>query len=266
MSRTRLFASLLVLILALPAIASDEEPEVQVASDKEAKHELQMFDRGFDTEDIDFKLDAVIRLGKCVHEDVAKVLFKLLVRDPDPYVQMEAAKGLANQTPFAKDYVRKLARLMEDDDLDPMVLAQVIRTLGKFRYTRVWEEIADLVSHEKDVVTIACFDVLGEWKELRAWYDILMFWEAYPTEGTWSTGTVRVDTGAAGTKDARAAKAKWHAKYGSRVKQRARPDCVKALKAAVKEITGVELKSAEEFREWLDVNERKVKEAERKRD
>jgi len=47
--------------LAFPALAEDEKPEVKVATEKEVKLELTVFERDFDTADIDFKLDALKR-------------------------------------------------------------------------------------------------------------------------------------------------------------------------------------------------------------
>lgn len=256
----------LTLVFLVPAYAETEADEVQVATSKELKHEQKIFKRDFDTVDIDFKLDALIRYGKCVHKSVVKDLLKILHRDRDPYVQAEAAKALAHQKPFAKEVARGVKPLIETKKTDAKILAALIRTLGTLQYTREWEAISDLISHDEDIVTIACFDVLGQWKELRAWREMQTFWDVYPEGGKWSTGSVSVDTGASGTTDQRAAKAKWKAKYGNKAKQRPRPDCVKALKAAIKQITGEELKKPAEFRRWRKENKQKIKAAERKRD
>ncbi len=260
----------LVLLLAAPSLAGKpdakkEEPAVPVASDKEAKHELKVFQQAYATEDVDYKLDAVARLGKCVHKDVMKRLLTVLFKDPDPYVKAEAAKGLARQVPFAKEIGKRTLRLLTDDKTPPKVLAQLVYTLGALRYTKAWEPITELIAHDDDGVVIAAFRVVGDWKELRAWREIQNFWDMYPEEGKFQTGTVKVDTGAAGTKDQKAAKRKWMAKYGNKRKQRVRPECVKALKEAVKKITGEDLKKPEEFREWCRAHKAEIKKAERRR-
>jgi hypothetical protein len=123
----------------------------------------------------------------------------------------------------------------------------------------------ELMAHDDDDVVVAVFNVLGKWKELRCCLDLQAFWDSYPTEGTWSTGSVTVDTGAAGSADATAAKAKWQAKYGGRRKQRARPECVKALKAAIYEITGEELVKPDEFRVWRSDHKMEIRAAKRRR-
>jgi len=265
MSSRALLCVFLAVFLVSPALAGDE-PEVKEATAKELRHEMKIFDRDFDTVDIDFKLDALIRLSKCVHKDVMKRLVTVLYKDPDPYVKAAAAAGLSNQVPYAKEIGRKVTRILEDDDADPKVLKELVLTVGKLDYRKAWEQLADLIAHEDDKVVIAVFNVFGKWKELRAHRQILNFWQMYPEDGRWATGTVNVDTGTSGDGDQRAAKRKWMAKYGNKAKQRPRPDCVKALKAAVLKMTTEELKKPAEFRAWLKVNKLKIKEAERRRD
>jgi len=265
-----LWFGLAILILACPLLADEdpapaEEPEVAQATDKQARHELKIFKQSFDTEDIDFKLDAMIRLGKCVHKDVMKTLLTLLFKDPDPFVRAEAAKSLGYQIPFAELIGRKVTKILEDKDADPKILRELVRTIGTLNYRRGWELLVDLIPHDDDQVVVAVFKVLGEWKELRALQEMEEFWSAYPSEGSWSTGSVTVDTGAAGNTDAKAAKAKWMAKYGARRKQRARPECVKALKAAVLQITGEAIAKSEALRQWRSDHKDEIKRAERQR-
>jgi hypothetical protein len=270
----RVLSLVLALLIAVPALAGEEKKKddekktekVKVASTKEYKKELEIFERDFDTVDIDYKLQALKRFAKCVHKDVTQKLLKIVMRDKDPHVRAEAAKGLMYQVPFAKTIGPRAQALIEDDKEDPKVLAALVYTLGVLEYTKAWEEIADLIGHEDDKVVIACFWTFGEWKELRAWRDFQNFWDMYPEEGKWATGTVKVDTGAAGTADADAAKAKWKAKYGNAAKLRPRPDCVKALKEAVEKITGKKIEKPDDWREWCKENKRLLKAAKKKRD
>ena len=270
MRKKSLWFGLALLFLAVPLLAEDgpapaAEPAVKEATAKEAAHELKVFKQNFETEDIDIKLDALVRLGKCVHKDVTATLLKLLFKDPDSHVQAEAAKGLGYQVPFAEVIGRKVVKILEDDDADPKILRELVLTIGRLDYRRCWEQIIDLIPHDDDQVVVAVFKVLGDWKELRGLREMEEFWSAYPSEGSWSTGSVTVDTGAAGSADAVAAKAKWMAKYGGRRKQRARPECVKALKAAVLLITGEKLEKSEELRRWRSDHKDEIKRAERQR-
>ncbi len=262
----RLFLPLFAVALLLAGpVRAEEEPAVKEATAKELKHELKVFRKDFDTADIDFKLDALIRLSRCVHKDVAKKLLQIALKDPDPFVRAEAIRGLGNQVLYAEMIGRKLQPLLDQGDLDPKILKEVVVTIRKLDYRRAWKEIVDLIAHEDDDVVVEVFRTLGSWKELRACLDLQEFWDAYPTEGNWSTGSVRVDTGAAGSTDQKAAKAKWMAKYGNRRKQRARPKCVKALKEAIREITGEPLKKPDEFRTWRSEHKKEIRAAKRRR-
>ena len=75
----------------------------------------------------------------------------------------------------------------------------------------------------------------------------------YPDGVSWSGGSVRVDTGAAGNKDAKAAKAKWKAKYGARARK-ARPKAHEAMKKALKSITGEDFEKPKQLKQWMDEN------------
>jgi hypothetical protein len=71
-----------------------------------------------------------------------------------------------------------------------------------------------------------------------------------------------VDTGASGTADADAAKAKWQALYGG-VKPKKPPAPVirtymQELEKTVKKLTGEKFKNATEFRKWLVANARSL--------
>jgi hypothetical protein len=259
-------------LLASPAFAAEEKkaekkkPEVKVATDKEYKKELTVFTRDFDTVDIDFKLQALKRYSKCVHKNVTKDLLMLVSRDKDVNVRAEAAKGLMYQVPFVKTIGPRAHKMLENRKEEPKVLAALVYSLGVLKYTKAWEEIGDLISHDSDEVVIASFWTIGEWKEIRVWREIQMFWQMYPDEGKWATGTVTVDTGADTATEQRLAKAKWKAKYGSAAKRRARPDCVKALKAAVQKIAGKEIKKLAEWNEWCKENKALIKKAKYKKD
>ena len=62
-----------------------------------------------------------------------------------------------------------------------------------------------------------------------------------------------VDTGAAGNTDAKAAKAKWKAKYGGRTKK-ARPVAWEALIQSLEMITGEKFEKPDELKEWMKEN------------
>ena len=93
----------------------------------------------------------------------------------------------------------------------------------------------------------------GRLKEYRALPIILEWFNYYPDGYSWSGGSVRVDTGAAGNKDAKAAKAKWKAKFGGRAKK-ARPLVWEKMVEALELITGEEFAKPEQLEKWMKDN------------
>ena len=166
-----------------------------------------------------------------------------------------------------KKIARKIKPLLYDRKTEPMITVALVKTVGKLEYRRYWERIAKLVNESViDDVVVACFEVIAEWKELRAHRAIKDFWGVYPDESRYVTGSVSVDTGAAGDVDQRAAEAAWRGKYGDKTRFRPRPECVQALKRAVKAITGEAIEKPEVFRDWCKKNKPAILKAENKRD
>jgi hypothetical protein len=247
----------LVASLAWPALARDGEEEEPQVTDSEAKKAIERFQREFDTPDLDFQLDAVIKLAKIDHPKVGNVLLKLM-RDDETEVQVEAMKGLGRQTRMGRSFERKMKFYLDEDRFEPRLVATALATVGKLEMKGLEDEVIDLIDSNDDDVAITALTVLGDWKSFKCLKPVLLLWEFYPTDGTWTTGSVTVDTGAAGDVDQRAAKAKWKAKYGGRAK-RARPEVVKAIRANVNRILEKEdeddiLKRPEELREWISEN------------
>jgi hypothetical protein len=264
MARTLILA-LLVSLLAPLSIAEAKEakedaPKAELppdVSDKKAKEAIDRFKREFDTQDLDFQLDAVIKLSKVRNPKVAQFLLKLM-KNKEPEIQVEAMKGLGRQHSSAKKLERKLPFWLDEKTFEPRVVAMTIRTIEKLNLRKHEEEIIGLIDSKDDEVAITALKTLGVWRSYKSLKNVLMLWEFYPEEGKWTTGSVTVDTGADTATEQRLAKAKWKAKYGGRVKK-ARPEVVKAIRLTVNEILGIEdeakqLKRPPELREWMSEN------------
>lgn len=254
LTRRALAAALLGLaLLAAPAAAS----ELQVPPDvdaKELKTAQERFDREFDTADIDFKLRAIRRYASVQHPKIAKHLVKLL-KDDDKHVRAEIAKGLGNQKSSAKTIGKSLLKLIDetkDDDEQAKVVVAAVDAIGVLHYEKAEKDLKKLIHHPDDGVVAAVFTAFGRWKSEEALREMLDFFNRYPDEKSFATGTVTVDTGAAGTEDAEAAKAKWKAKYGGQRGWRPRPECTQALIAALKEITGFGFRRPEDLAEYMN--------------
>jgi hypothetical protein len=256
---TRSFLILLVglVVLAAPGLPADKDADEPMVTDADAKKAIERFEREFDTKDLDFQLEAVIRLGKIVHPTVGARLLHLL-KDDETEIQVEAMKALGRQTGMAKSLERKMKYYLDEKKFEPRLVATAVRTVGKLELKRLEEELISMIDSNDDDVAISALRVLGAWKSYKLLKPVLLLWEFYPDEGRWTTGTVRVDTGADTATEQRLAKAKWNAKYGGRAK-RARPEVVKAIRENVNAIIGLEkekeqLKLPAELREWISEN------------
>ncbi len=260
--RHRHLATLLVLsllagvagVVGADGVAGAAEPpkDADAATVKQA---MERFKREFDTEDIDFKMEAIKRVAKVQHPTVAAELVKLL-RDKDPTVREYAARGLGKQLTSPGKAGPALVKYMNDTAEDPRVVSAALSSIGSLEWRKATQDVINLIDHAEDRVVATAFEVLGIWKEQTALQPMLDFFERYPDEKSFSTGSVTVDTGAAGGEDAAKAQAKWKAKYGGQRNWRPRPECTKALRAALKEITGHGFRRPADLRTYLNAPEK----------
>jgi hypothetical protein len=248
----RLLAGALVAaaLLAVPAGAAEIPEDVDA---KELKTAQERFEREFDTADIDFQLRAIRRYAGVQHPKIAKDLVKLLKHD-DKHVRAAVAKGLGKQLSSAKTVGPKLLKLIDDSKDDEglsKVTAASVGALAALHYEKADKTFKKLIHNVDDGVVASVFTAYGTWKSDAALREMLDFFKRYPDEKSFATGTVTVDTGAAGTEDAEAAKAKWKAKYGGQRGWRPRPECTQALIAALKEITGFGFRRPEDLEDYM---------------
>jgi hypothetical protein len=283
------------------APAAPAAPEAKNATDAEAAAALERFTREFDTPDLSLRRDAFQAVRKVLHPKVADRLFEIAAKHAETPVRTEAMKALALQTPQAKTHGPKVARWLTEEaeknrkakargdyglpidvktgDVDSTseegkaayrrkvergaLLAAGIRVLDRFEYRDKdgVETLSEFLQDGNDDLVAGVLGMLGKWKVWTVLPQFLDLFEMYPEEDSFETGSVSVDTGAAGSADAQAAKRKWNAKYGDPDKRRPRPKLVRALKAAITEITGEKFTKPEELREFLKRPEvkRKVK-------
>ena len=297
----------LAALLAAPAAAaSSDEPEkappqptapAANVSDKVAKDELEKFEQGFKTEDLDYRIEAVERLRKTLHPTVADRLFRIATEDSMPPVRAAAFKGLGLQKPSAKTVGPRLSKMLvriaeenrkakargdygvkvdvKTGDVDTTsdegkalirakrergkMLAEAVRALDLLEYREKdsVDALREFLSDGNDDLVALSLGMLGRWKVWAVLPDLLDLFEIYPKEDEFSTGSVAVDTGAGGNEDSSAAKRKWMAKYGDPDRRRPRPKLVKALKKALLDITGKEFQEPKALREFMSEPETK---------
>ena len=265
---------LLLLITCAPSLA-EEAPagDPQPHDDAVVKEATARFELDYADDDMDKRLRILRWYGMHVHKTVLKTLKKIWLKEKDVELQTAAAEGLGNQAPFAREATAALMEGIEKyedyatrdepegdeerlQELEARALSAALVALGKLGQKpdkKGWKVIKDLIDHNHDLVAIAMLEWCGATKEWRALPVILEWFNFYPDGYSWSGGSVSVDTGAAGNKDANAAKAKWHAKYGGRARK-ARPKAHEAMRKALQAITGVEFEKPDELKEWMKEN------------
>lgn len=272
-----LFATLAVLLLALPAVAEDKKEgkkqKVQPHADDVVEKARERFESDFASDDMDKRLRILAWYGMHMHKTVLKDLTKLYLKDKNVEIQGAAAKGLGNQLHDPKRAARVLLQGIEkyedyagrtdpegnDEVLNENEATVLVNSLASYANLGIkpdkknWKLIKGLIDHPHDGVCIAMLDWCGATQEFRSLPMIHEWFSFYPDGYSWSGGSVRVDTGAAGNKDAKAAKAKYKAKYGKRA-AKARPKAHEAMKRALKAITGEDFEKPKELKQWMDDN------------
>jgi hypothetical protein len=275
-----LSALLLGLLVAAPAFAEDPKDEKPLPhEDKVVKEARERFKKDFDDPDMDKRIRILRWYGMHMHKTVLKDLKKIFLTDKSVELQAVAAEGLGNQLPYPRDASIALMtglkkhedyasrELVEGDpqeyvqDNEARVLTNALHALGKLGQKpdkKGWKLIRNLIDHFHDDVAIAMLNWCGATKEWRSLPIILEWFNFYPDGYSWSGASASVDTGAAGNKDANAAKAKVKAKLAGRAKK-ARPQAHEAMKKALKAITGKDFEKPKELQAWMDENKQLLK-------
>jgi hypothetical protein len=240
-------------------------------TDAQVATALASYKRDFALEDMDKRLRALRALGVWRHKDVLKELKRVLTKEADLELKAAAAEGFKHQTSFTSEAGRALAEFLkqnqgwapvperpdpEQEELSKYqarVLVACWKSVGVLGWKEPWKDWKGYIDHHHDDVASAAIEAFGAMKEYRALPTLLEWFNIYPDGITWEGGSVRVDTGAAGTQDHDAARAAWQAKFGGRAKK-ARPAVVDALLKAVKAITGQEFSKPAQLKQWMEDN------------
>ncbi|MCK6481362.1 MAG: hypothetical protein HUU06_06910 [Planctomycetaceae bacterium] len=127
---------------------------------------------------------------------------------------------------------------------------KLVRDLD-YRDRQSVEVFEEFLSDGNDDLVALVLGAFGAWKEWSVLPALADLYEIYPEKDSFETGSVSVDTGAAGSADQQAAKKRWMAKFGDPDRRRARPKVHVALLQALKDITGEEFKHPRDLREYM---------------
>ena len=245
---------------AAAAEAARAAAAAERALERQAKVSIEIFRRDFRTRDIGKRSRALLELSQVRHASVVDEIGKRGLADNNEEVRDLAAQLLGDMKNLPEEAGAYLKKAIAKNEDFPEVLISIIRSIGKLGYKGAFEELKEGAAHLNEVkyqwVTVEVvrtFGALGD----PACLPFLLWMAEYGGHALkWSTGSVTVDTGAAGDVDQRAAEAAWHAKYGH-VKPKRPPAPVirtymQELEKTVKMLTGQTFENATDFRKWLE--------------
>ena len=265
---------ILLAILAVgtwPAAAEDTAAAKPHTDQQLKEHEVfDKFEEKFASDDMDDRIQILRWFGMWRHKKVLRELKSIWLKEADYELRAVAAEGLARQSPYAKksgkyliEGLGKMTKMASREDpegdellaqtLEARAIVAGIKAVGELGYKDGWDTLKVYIDHYDDGVAAQMMLTCGQLKEYRALPILLEWFNFYPDGYSYSGGSVTVDTGAAGNEDAKAAKAKWKAKYGSR-KKKARPAAWEALIQALEMITGQKFEKPDELKDWMKEN------------
>ncbi len=228
----------------------------------EAKAAIQEFDKAFKAaKEIEEKQNLVYNLHDVPHDLVIKRLEKLL-RHKDPAVRNVAALALGGQAHNVPLAGSVLMRTYARDFKSTEVLSSVLEAMTELKYLGYWPKAEPALKDERNAVIIRILELLGTNEDWRAIPRLLELYRVVmPKKVSWSTGEVKVDTGAAGDADQKAAEAEFNRKYGrggskakAKAKAKARGIDLRnfstQIRKCVKKITDQDFDTAWDFEDW----------------
>ncbi|MHC4956965.1 MAG: HEAT repeat domain-containing protein [Planctomycetota bacterium] len=265
----RMFLAFLAFSALVVADDKAKSTKLDPVSDEEAKEAIAAFDKEMKAKEIEVKQNAVYNLHDVPHPLVLKRLAKTL-KHKDPRVRSVVALAIAGQRHDIEGAGALLMKTYEKDFKSEEVVTSVLQGLTELGYLGYWPTLKPAMKDKRNAIVIATLETLGTNKDWRSLPTLLdAYHVAMPKKVSWSTGTVNVDTGAAGDADQKAAEAKFNAKYGSggskakaKAKAKARGQDLRnfsePLRKTVKKITGEDFDNAWDFEDWYVTNYIKV--------
>ena len=247
-----------------PDASNDSGPKVIAAvSHEEAKMALKEFKTALRKADsTEEKQELVFGLHDVPHDLILKEL-KRLIRNKSEEIRVVAALAAGGQG-HNKDRAGKL--LMDSFEREKKtvnVAISCIDGMKELRYYGYWPEIEKSTGNgARSAIVIRILELIGSNKDYRALPMLLkMYKVAMPKRVTWKTGTVNVDTGAAGDADNQAAKAAFNKKYGAGGSKAKAKAAGKArsfdarnfstqIRACAKAITGQDFETDFDLEDW----------------
>jgi len=211
---------------------------------------------------VEEKQELVFNLHDVPHPLVLKQCIRLL-KNKNPDIRNVAALAIGGQGFDSKTAGEALMKALPKEKKNVAVATSIVDALVEGKYLAYWPDIKkETTKDARNSVVIRIFDLLGANKDYRAIPMLLhMYRVAMPKHVKWQTGTVNVDTGAAGDADNKAAQQKFNQKYGaggSKAKAKAvgkansfdLRNFSSQIKTCTKQITGIEFDNDIDLEDW----------------
>jgi len=230
---------------------------------EEAKIALKEFKGAFRTADsLEARQELVFGLHDVPHDLILKEL-KRLIRNKSEGIRVVAALAIGGQGHNKARAGKLLMDSFEREKKTIDVAISCIDGMRELRYYGYWPEIKSSTGNgARSAIVIRILELLGSNKDYRALPMLLkMYKVAMPKRVTWTTGTVNVDTGAAGDADNQAAQAEFNRRYGaggSKAKAKAQGKArsfdarnfTTQIRACAKAITGEDFETDFDLEDW----------------
>jgi hypothetical protein len=260
--------SIAALLCLVGAVLADG---VTAVPDDQAKEAVKQAREAFrSAESVEGKQGVVFALHDVPNDYVIKELAKYL-RNRDPAIKGVAALALGGQGHNKEAAGKLLLKTYEKEKKELEVAISCLdamKALGWYGYWPALEK--DTGKGTRSAVVIRILEVLGANKDYRALPMLLdMYKTAMPKYVRWTTGTVNVDTGAAGNEDNEAAEREFNRRFGaggSRARAAAEGksksfdarNFTTQIRKCVKEITGEDFETDIDLEDWWIENWEKV--------
>ena len=254
-----------IAIVFVLLVAVVQAAPMDPVTDDEANDVLVTFAEEFKSKDIEEKQNAIYNLHDVPHDKVLDRLEKLL-KNRDPAIRNVAALAIGGQGHDPVRVGKILMRQYKKDFKNELVLSSVIEAMVELKFTGYWPGMKPALKAKQSSTVVRILDLLGQNRDYRTLPLLLdMYQVAMPKRVKWKTGEVRVDTGAAGDTDQKAAEAAFNKKYGRGGSKEKRKAAAKAksfdernfatqLRKCVKRITGQDFDNAIDFEDWYVEN------------
>jgi HEAT repeat protein len=240
------------------AKAKAEEERVE----RFVKARIPKFRSTYKSSKVRTRCNALLDLSLDPHPLVIEELAKVVKKEREAEVRDALFMILGEMKPYVKEAGDVIKTHVRGAQKQPEVLKSMARSIGRLGYTGAHDELVWLLDHADHGVVTEAIRAIGDVKDMKAVPNLHELARREGKGDSWETGEVKVDTGAAGDADQKAAEAQWNAKYGNQQRRGAGETVVKTwmreLREALEKITGKKFETLPELEAWMEEHREEI--------